>query len=689
MVVQHNLVSMFSNRQLGVTTGDKARFTEKLARGYRVNRAADDAAGLAISEKMRSQIRGLTRASDNSADGISLIQTADGALNQDHAMVQRMRELCVQASNDAVLTEDDQQKIQDELNEIIKEIDRVADNTEFNKKKLLDGTYGKGSGDMVRLAPNPTFSTLDGVEVTPESIDQMDGLKLIYAEIGDEFVATQVQTGMATRPGYDNLKKALKEQIVPQAVKAIIDKFPDTFGYLQGSTLGIGLKLYDDPNSSTMASVTTGYWYDSSGNIYKDNQTYKLAVNLHYLKLDENGYPDASSEDLTDGRSALETTIVHEMMHAFMDEALTNGMVGATEGVVDSANAFPKWFKEGMAQAACGGASYYNNWVNGIGLNKNSTEEQIRSAIGNTTSNRLFNTGSSSANYGTGYLASMYLAKLASGSNSVDAGTLRAGADKLLKEIKGGKSLEELVIEDSDYTSLSDFEDKFGVDNASVGFVKNLLGAIGDGGGSLVGGYASKDLLPDSAFTTNLFQVDTEADTVLNVYPSDVTRFTDGGKTKGGDPEGGGTNLGTAKGVDEPKPWAGDSFGEWLQVGANSGQGIYLRIADMHTAAMGLDGLSAMGHVNANMGIVKCDGALDYISTERSKLGAMQNRLEYTVKVDDNSAENLQAAESRIRDTDMAEEMTRLAKENILEQAGISMLSQANQQGQMVLSLLG
>ena len=144
MIVQHNITSMNANRQLGIVGNNLTKATEKLASGYRVNRAADDAAGLAISEKMRAQVRGLNRASDNAQDGISLIQTAEGALEQQHAILQRTRELVVQAANTGVLEaseENDYQKIQDEINELKNEFERINSQTEFNKKKLLDDSY--------------------------------------------------------------------------------------------------------------------------------------------------------------------------------------------------------------------------------------------------------------------------------------------------------------------------------------------------------------------------------------------------------------------------------------------------------------------------------------------------------------------------------------------------------------------
>jgi flagellin len=143
MIVQHNLTSMNANRQLGIVGGNLQKATEKLASGYKINRAADDAAGLAISEKMRSQVRGLNRASDNAQDGISVIQTAEGALEQKHAILQRTRELVVQASNSAVLhgASKDFDKIEAEIKNLSEEYARIDKDTEFNKKKLLNGSY--------------------------------------------------------------------------------------------------------------------------------------------------------------------------------------------------------------------------------------------------------------------------------------------------------------------------------------------------------------------------------------------------------------------------------------------------------------------------------------------------------------------------------------------------------------------
>ncbi len=154
MVVQHNLTAMNANRQLGVTTSAQSKSTEKLSSGYRINRAADDAAGLKISEKMRSQIRGLDKASTNAQDGVSLLQTAEGALNEAHSILQRMNELAVQGANDTNQTVD-RDAINQELGALTSELDRIASTTQFNKQNLLDGTFG---GKQLHVGANTNQS---------------------------------------------------------------------------------------------------------------------------------------------------------------------------------------------------------------------------------------------------------------------------------------------------------------------------------------------------------------------------------------------------------------------------------------------------------------------------------------------------------------------------------------------------
>ena len=196
MVVQHNLTAMNANRQLGITTGQQAKSSEKLSSGYRINRAGDDAAGLSISEKMRSQIRGLNKASDNAQNGISLIQVAEGALNETHSILQRMNELATQAANDTN-TSVDRDAIQSEIDQLTSEVDRIRSTTQFNSMNLLDGSFtgknlqvGALSGQKIEISiKNMNASTLkiSGLTVSSYSAagKTMDAVQKAIQSVSD------------------------------------------------------------------------------------------------------------------------------------------------------------------------------------------------------------------------------------------------------------------------------------------------------------------------------------------------------------------------------------------------------------------------------------------------------------------------------------------------------------------------
>ena len=173
MVVQHNLTAMNSNRMLGVTTSTQAKSTEKLSSGYKINRAGDDAAGLSISEKMRSQIRGLNKASDNAQDGISLIQVAEGALNETHSILQRMNELATQAANDTN-TSTDRGAIQKEINQLTSEIDRIRSTTQFNTQNLLDGNFKNKNLQVGSLKGQKITLSIDNMDAASLSVNSLD-----------------------------------------------------------------------------------------------------------------------------------------------------------------------------------------------------------------------------------------------------------------------------------------------------------------------------------------------------------------------------------------------------------------------------------------------------------------------------------------------------------------------------------
>ena len=195
MVVQHNITAMNANRMLGVTSGLQAKSTEKLSSGYKINRAADDAAGLSISEKMRKQIRGLSQASTNAQDGISCVQTAEGALTEVHSMLQRMNELAVKAGN-GTMSEDDRQNVQDEIDQLVDEIDRVSETTKFNETYLLKGddtgaktysaSYKTPVTNDIGYAANKTAGDLVWYAEGGTTKLTLDELKSDYLEVGTD-----------------------------------------------------------------------------------------------------------------------------------------------------------------------------------------------------------------------------------------------------------------------------------------------------------------------------------------------------------------------------------------------------------------------------------------------------------------------------------------------------------------------
>ena len=198
MVVQHNMAAMNANRMLSGVSSAQSKSTEKLSSGYRINRAADDAAGLSISEKMRSQIRGLNKASDNAQDGISLIQVAEGALNETHSILQRMNELATQAANDTN-TSTDRTAIADEINELNKELDRISTTTQFNKKNLLNGQF---SGKLQVGALNG--QTMD---IKISTAVSATGLEVSAIE-----VSTNVKAGKAMESIQNAIEKVSKQR---------------------------------------------------------------------------------------------------------------------------------------------------------------------------------------------------------------------------------------------------------------------------------------------------------------------------------------------------------------------------------------------------------------------------------------------------------------------------------------------
>lgn len=529
MYIQNNISAMNSNRNLNMNRSKLSKTLEKLSSGYQINRSADNAAGLAVSEKMRSLILGLDQAVKNSQDAVSLVQTAEGALQEVHSMLQRMKELSVQAANGEYDDGVDRASLQLEFEQIQDEIDHIANHSDFNGMMLFDGTGGMTWDELEEIRNSniaaPTFEEL---------IAEKGELKnIIYTETVYDFETTQTPAGAANQnfsAEYQAVADELQTAIVPQVVNAMINTYT-AFNYLSGSSIGIGLNLYSDADSSTLAAVSlnTAYTDDGSGNYTGAYLSYSLEVNVAAVDLSTDA-----------GRSALEQTIAHEMIHAFMDEATTAGMTGITQNGVSASERFPMWFIEGMAQTASGPG----NWTRGgsLGLTETSTTSEISVAL--SGSNAL-STNSTAAQYGTGYLACMYLGYVAAGADadmtdSTAAATdIAGGVSTILTKLISGESLNSVIsdVTGGKYATAAAFANGFANDSEALAFVQQLLqytsdDPLGDGnvgGGLISGDLADTDPVPDSDISgINLFALDTSNTSIKNVYPSEITILSGG-----------------------------------------------------------------------------------------------------------------------------------------------------------------
>ena len=543
MIVQHNLTAMNANRMLGIVSNNQAKSTEKLSSGFRINRAADDAAGLAISEKMRSQIRGLTQASTNAEDGISMIQTAEGALNESHSILQRMRQLAVQAAN-GTETDNDRDNIQDEIEQLQDELDRIAETTEFNTMKLLDGTFD-GTNTSTTTA-GPKYGMYDGK---------------LGAFVTSDIVGVQVAT-----------------------------------------------------NTSATVGGESAIWDEAGKKL-----TISLANNKTYTQADIDGLiKNAKQEDSIAENTPANVTV-----------QLATGVYTATAGTVTTTTA-----TEAGAKSTTGDVELVTD--NFVGANTI-----------NITSNK----------YGKDYDISIrFMFDADAGKEEVELSTspvYNMTAADITNAVATPAGYEIHLQSGKEYTS-QDLEDLL----STVGLSVNIeLSGTADPG--------TDD--PNTLFVTN--------------SATDVVVTLKNGAGLGDD-----NAFLTQANYDS----VASSGGMILQVGANEGQTMQFNIGDMSATALGVSGNNVRVDTQdrASSAITTIDKAIEKVSKQRSTLGAVQNRLEHTIANLDTSAENLQQAESRIRDVDMAAEMVEYSKYNILSQASQSMLAQANQSTQGVLSLL-
>ena len=538
MVVQHNMQAMNANRMLNVTTSTQSKATEKLSSGYKINRAADDAAGLTISEKMRKQIKGLDRASTNAEDGVSSVQTAEGALTEVHSMLQRMNELAVQASN-GTNSESDRSAIQDEISQLTTEIDRVSETTKFNETYLLKGDANGGTTQNTIKAHDAGLAgKLTGVgtgSATFKANDLTNGSKVTIA--GKEYT---IDTAAATNPSIE--------------------------GLTDDEAKAFGKKEVDQPGTKAKTQLATTGW-KAGDSIKVNGKTYTQAANndLDALVASLNNDFTADGVEFTAKKDGANLVI----------EAKEAGNQAAVK----------------IEAATVGGAD--------------------KGEVAGTK-----------------------------GTDDTYKYTAYTTADDLKTDLAAGNDIYLGNLDTKVDTSLSD---KINVADAYKLMAKELETA------------------------SNIGADDDKKASVTNNHDGTFT-------------------------ITEGKAEVSAKLSFSLHVGADADMTnkINVDIESMSAAGLGIKGLNVKDTTGmaATYAIDAIADAVAKVSEQRSALGAVQNRLEHTIANVDNVVENTTSAESRIRDTDMAETMVEYSKNNILAQAGQSMLAQANQANQGVLSLL-
>ena len=703
MVVQHNMSAMNANRNLGVTAGNLAKSTEKLSSGYKINRAGDNAAGLAISEKMRGQIRGLDQASSNAEDGISMIQTAEGALTETHSIIQRMRELAVQASSDTN-TDDDRTQIQNEIDQLTQEVDRIANTTEFNTKKLLDGSRkGAVSEKDGSLGVEGNFSNSNvSAEITTNHGDKSKFTDAIRIEINSDFDKLDATNALdATNTDIDAYveleeKKAklnagvktvqgdgANTGVTDTLVRAYVDA---TKAALKGGTTGLNTAQTNAWTALTAATAKmTG---TGTANLGADGTT---AITSASTKADLDSALKDTLDQIAKNEVELETSDANKAISGtkvIKTSDKTKVEAGdlidtASDTSADYAATKDKVTASGLAGAAAANTAadayktaYKDALASGLTADKAKESDAVVAARNSLYDAFKADLKDTNATTGTGTI------------NFGSEGTVTLGTTK--KDATAGMAFDALVsAAEADATAQLDKENAIaelkGKSATGVGIgadaytVTDLFGNGTNGNTTIAGKLDS-----DNNLTISIKNKSGE-DTVITVKNAD--------KLKAGD-----TVTITSQEMVETEPAATGKEAFRLQVGANAGQEVSLGINSMKSKDLnivqtkaGKEGLAldVTSQTSASLAVEAYDMAIQKVSTERAKMGATQNRLEHTISNLDTSSENLQSAESSLRDTDMAEEMTRYSKNNILMQAGQSMLAQANQSTQGVLNLLG
>ncbi len=567
MRIQHNIMAMSAYRNYTNNVSAMKKNLEKLSSGYKINRAGDDAAGLAISEKMRAQITGLETAQKNAKDGISLVQTAEGALTEVHDMLNRMVELATQSANGTYDNETDRFQLQKEMDQLRDEIDRIADSANFNGIKLLNGDMDGAGTEVVN-------------DVTVAAVADGD------------------QSGAAGAAGVYSFD--VKDFEISGAGTATTATLSIDIG---GATVTATVTLTDGKASAASVAAAIATAVGGGTSVTIANASYTVSIDGTKITLTQQKAPTSTNQLMTSAD-----------MKVTITSSVGNGNNSWDQGLhVDTPAAI-----EAMNKVAQGKFT----------LTADMVKDGNKLTIG-----------------GTEYTFKVGKDGKATGDNVIDLSKYEEGDADLLK--KAGEELSKLVN--------SNKSSKFDVTTQGDGVITltERKGQVDYGTEwDLKGGAGTA---PDGSWNAN----------VKGDAHSGVVTFT---STQAGDPTKGLTLQ------------IGDTADNWNKLKVN--------IQDMHCDSLDIDSISIADQDSAAIAIDKIKAAINTVSDVRGTLGATQNRLDHTINNLSVMTENIQDAESTIRDTDVAEEMMAYTKNNILIQSAQAMLAQANQVPQGVLQLL-
>lgn len=712
MRINHNISALNAYRNLAVNNTNTAKSLEKLSSGLRINKASDDAAGLAISEKMRSQIRGLEMAERNALDGISLIQTAEGALSSSHEILQRMRELAVQAANDSY-TKTDREEIQKEVNQLTSELNRIGNSTEFNNARLLDGSRVNTftvDGKALKGA-YPHVSTETGIQLTFANSDNLEvGIHTakVTREVNGKMQPTPIEptissifsNGIEATPAvtaadwtltYQQAKNAQVIEVTPNSTGVNVadgitnltegDHNLTVSAEYVGLAFDNGTQSYTVPNPQVTTSGGTSAFspanaFTANTNVKTGEWTItKLATGVEVSFL-EDGQSTAITKTIGDNEPYGENGLAFQ----FDSSSLTMGdkITFSTVKANDTYNFSVK--VDGQEQLVAAN-------VPGIGTLPNITSTYAENGIV---------VGSDGISF--------EIADLAVGEYTFN---VEHAQDEKFLLSKNGEEVDEVNV---------------GETYSSNGLHFTMENATGLVDGQPI---SFRTENPVDAYT---YRVSVDGKTPVTIAENQPDGYP--AQAAGTDIQGlnfSGVNLTEGSFIYEIiETGSGKDESLSFQIGANSGQTVALEVNDMRAQALDVssnaageeyvtlqdgtlqkvwyteasnvnDGVSAANtefavdvttHEKAQAAITVFSDAIQQVSSERARLGAIQNRLEYTVNNLRTMTENVTSSESRIRDLDMAKEMSTFTKNNILNQAAQAMLSQANQMPQGVLQLL-